>query len=74
MCGKVCGAVVACRQVTKYQRNEDIKAARTVSAAIDMARVNAVTRGAHSATSSGNVIFEAFRRVGSWAATVAAYG
>mmetsp|Transcript_8771 Transcript_8771/g.18714 ORF Transcript_8771/g.18714 Transcript_8771/m.18714 type:complete len:524 (+) Transcript_8771:341-1912(+) len=48
-------------QVKKYFQTQAIRQVKSLPAAINLVRVNAVTRGAHSATSSGNAIFDAFR-------------
>jgi len=54
------GPTATPEQVRKYAALQQLKAQRTLPAAINMARLNAVARGAHASTGSGNVIYDAF--------------
>lgn len=54
------GPTASQEQVKKYQALQALKAQRTLPAAINMARINAVTRGAHASTGTGNAIYDAF--------------
>lgn len=55
------GPTATPEQVAKYQSMQRLKAARSLPAAINMARLNALARGAHASSGSGNVIYDAFR-------------
>lgn len=48
-------------QVRAYWKKQDTLSVKNLVAAVNMVRVNAVTRGAHSASASGNAIFDTFR-------------
>ena len=50
---------VAAMQVRQYFRQQGSREVRALPAAIDMVRVNAITRGAH-ASSGGDPVHEAF--------------
>lgn len=48
-------------QVSKYQTMQSLRAVRSMQAAVNMVRINALTRGAHASVGSGNVIYDTFR-------------
>lgn len=48
-------------QVRKYWRTQELIQVKTLTAAINLVRVNAITRGARSASSTGNAIYDTFR-------------
>ncbi len=48
-------------QVKRYFRFQELRQVKTLQAAINLARVNTITRGCYSATNAGNPIYEAFR-------------
>jgi hypothetical protein len=47
--------------VRKYWRTQELIQVKSLTAAINMVRVNAVTRGARSASSTGNAVYDTFR-------------
>ena len=47
-------------QVRKYWRGLEVRQVKSLPAAINLVRVNAVTRGSHASSGSGNPIFDAF--------------
>ncbi|EFJ50673.1 hypothetical protein VOLCADRAFT_120569 [Volvox carteri f. nagariensis] len=48
-------------QVRKYNRNQELMQVKSLAAAVNMVRANAVARGVRLSGSSGNAIFDTFR-------------
>ncbi|KXZ55908.1 hypothetical protein GPECTOR_2g1459 [Gonium pectorale] len=48
-------------QVRKYLRNQEMRQVKSLAAAINMVRANAVSRGMQTAGASGNPIYDTFR-------------
>jgi hypothetical protein len=48
-------------QVERYRAAQEIKAVRSMGAALQMARSAALMRGSRASAGSGNVVFDAFR-------------
>ncbi|GAX78134.1 hypothetical protein CEUSTIGMA_g5576.t1 [Chlamydomonas eustigma] len=48
-------------QVRNYLKAQELRTVQTLSAALNMVRMSAVTQGSHAAVSCGDVIYDAFR-------------